>query len=64
MMIYYTSDLHFSHKNIILYCNRPFKDIDEMNECIIERWNNVIKPNDMVYLLGDVIMGLKKKALH
>jgi len=52
-MIWFTSDHHFFHKNIIKYANRPFKDIFEMNDVMIDRWNHVVKPDDIVYVLGD-----------
>lgn len=52
-MIYYTSDIHFNHKKIIESCNRPFKDIDEMNESLIGNWNVRVKKEDTVYYLGD-----------
>lgn len=52
-MIYITSDTHFSHKNIIKYCNRPFKNIDEMNYTLIQKWNEVVSEDDEVYHLGD-----------
>jgi calcineurin-like phosphoesterase family protein len=52
-MRWYTSDHHFFHKNIIKYCERPFKDIDEMNLQLILRWNHVIDPKDEVFILGD-----------
>ena len=55
-MIYFTSDLHFYHKKIIHHCNRPFKDAQEMNETLIQNWNSLVKPNDEVYVLGDVTM--------
>lgn len=47
-MIYFIADTHFNHKNIIEYCKRTFKDILEMNEYIIEKWNSVVKDEDIV----------------
>ena len=54
-MIYFTSDTHFYHKNIIDYCARPVlsNTINEMNEILIYRWNERIKQDDEVYHLGD-----------
>lgn len=49
---WFTSDIHFSHKNIIKYSNRPFNDIEEMNEHIIKSWN-VIKDGHTLWSLGD-----------
>lgn len=60
-MIYFTSDTHFGHKNIIEYCNRPFEDVDEMNAEMVRRWNRVVGPNDTVYHLGDFALGPKDK---
>lgn len=52
-MIYYISDTHFFHNNIINMCQRPFKNYEEMNDKLIENWNKRIKDNDEVYFLGD-----------
>ena len=52
-MVFVTSDLHFGHKNIIKYENRPFKDVEEMDQKLIENWNNKVGKDDTVYILGD-----------
>jgi calcineurin-like phosphoesterase family protein len=54
--IWFTSDTHFGHENIIGYCGRPFSCAAEMDETLVERWNAVVKPSDHVYHLGDVAM--------
>jgi calcineurin-like phosphoesterase family protein len=56
MTIYFTSDQHFSHFNIIKYCNRPFSTIEEMNDTIIDNYNQLITPNDTCYMMGDFAM--------
>jgi len=65
-MNYFTSDTHFFHSNIITYCKRPFtsregdKEVPDafyMNRELIKRWNDRVKPNDIVYHLGDFSMG-------
>jgi len=63
-MIYFTSDLHFNHVNILKYQahTRPYKDLDEMNNAIINKWNSIVTQEDTVYLLGDVCMGERRKA--
>ena len=52
-MDYFIADTHFGDSNIIAYENRPFADCAEMEEELIKRWNNVVAPEDTVYLLGD-----------
>lgn len=59
--VWFTSDLHFWHKNICKYCNRPYNTIEEMNQGIIDNWNSVVKDDDIVYLLGDMgFCGIEK----
>lgn len=62
MRIWIISDTHFNHKNIIEYCNRPFKDVEEMNKEMIKRWNNTVKKEDIVWHLGDFAMGDKEQV--
>jgi len=52
---FFTSDTHFGHANIIKFCSRPFKDIDRMNEVLINNWNARIKPDDFVIFVGDFV---------
>jgi calcineurin-like phosphoesterase family protein len=54
-MIFYISDTHFGHANIIKLCNRPFADVDEMNEVLITKWNTTVTNQDTVYICGDLI---------
>ena len=51
--IYFTSDMHFGHRNVIRFCNRPFADEKEMAQGLIKNWNDKVKSNDFVFSLGD-----------
>lgn len=51
--LYFISDTHFSHKNIIPYSNRPFSSIQEMDEKFISNWNELVKSTDIIWHLGD-----------
>ena len=52
--VYISSDHHFFHENIIHYCNRPFKNCEEMHKKIITEHNRFVRPDDVVYFLGDL----------
>lgn len=56
MNVWFSSDLHFCHDREFLYKPRGFNDIQEHDEAIMERWNQVVKPNDVVYILGDLML--------
>ena len=62
-MIFFTADLHFGHKNIIRYCDRPFKDVAQMNSTLIKNYNEVVRPDDTCYILGDLAMGINSLEL-
>lgn len=53
IMNYYIADTHFDHKNIIAFDNRPFFTLTEMNNTLIENWNNKVSKTDTVFILGD-----------
>lgn len=63
-MLWFTSDLHFGHANIIDYCNRPFRSVDAMNWWLINSWNANVADGDDVWVLGDVCMGDITKTLR
>ena len=52
-MIYFTADTHFGHYNVIRFCDRPFASAEEMDEAMIQNWNERVTGNDTVYILGD-----------
>jgi calcineurin-like phosphoesterase family protein len=58
---FFVSDTHFNHANIIRYCNRPFADVQTMNEAMIARWNSVVGAEDIVWHLGDVGFGDRER---
>jgi calcineurin-like phosphoesterase family protein len=57
MTNWFTSDLHLGHQNIISYCDRPYTRVLDMDEDLVERWNYVVEPRDVVYVVGDFAMG-------
>jgi calcineurin-like phosphoesterase family protein len=57
MNVWFTSDLHFGHANIIDHCNRPYADVREMDAALVDNWNSAVGEEDVVYVLGDVAMG-------
>lgn len=56
-MIRYIADMHFDDTDIIAYDNRPFDSVDEMNKTLVDRWNRVVGPDDLTWILGDFCTG-------
>ena len=56
-MIYFTSDLHLGHDQEFIWGARGFNSVEQMNETIINRWNNMVTDDDDIYVLGDLVMG-------
>ena len=51
--LFFTSDLHFGHRNVIGFCNRPYADEKEMGESLIKNWNDTVGEDDIIFVLGD-----------
>lgn len=58
--IFFTADMHFGHENMISFVDyngqkvRPFNTCEECDELMIENWNSMVRPQDKIYVLGDV----------
>ena len=63
-MYFFTSDEHINHINIIKYCKRPFKDIQEMEKVLVYNHNNVVRAKDTVIHAGDLTLGKKEVAAN
>lgn len=54
---FFTADLHLGHAHILELCQRPFANVEAMDEALLQRWNAIVGEDDLVYVLGDVAMG-------
>lgn len=61
--IFFTSDFHLGHKNVIKFDNRPFENVRIMTDTIIENWNSVVNDESIVYFLGDLFFRGSQKRL-
>lgn len=52
-MRFFISDTHWGHARIIAYATRPFANVEEMDRCLVQWWNDVVQPADEVFHLGD-----------
>ena len=64
MTTFFTSDLHFGHRNVIKYVPRPFSSVEEMDATMIERWNALVAPGDDVYIVGDFALCRPARAVE
>ena len=55
--VFFTSDTHWGHTNILAFCNRPYKNVEEMNHCLIDNWNKKVPVDGVVFHLGDFAWG-------
>jgi calcineurin-like phosphoesterase family protein len=55
--VFFTSDTHFGHSNIIRYCGRPFESKEDHDRVLIDNWNRVVTSKDTIYHLGDLGFG-------
>lgn len=59
--VFFTSDLHFRHGNIIKYCKRPFETVQDQTEKLIENWNKTVPDTATVFILGDFAFATKNQ---
>lgn len=61
--IWFTSDLHFGHRNVIRFCNRPWEDVKQMGLGLIKNWNDTVGDDDIVFVLGDTFWFNDSRAI-
>lgn len=60
--VWFISDIHFGHTNIIKYCNRPFANATEMNEQIIRNLQDTVGQDDIIIFVGDIAFTSTEQA--
>ena len=63
-MIYYIADMHFGHTNVIRFDDRPFSDTEQMDEVLIQNWNERVTADDTVYVLGDAFWKNEENSIR
>lgn len=61
--IFFTSDWHCGHTNILRFDERPFPNLRDMHEALVMNWNDVVKPEDVVFYMGDLHLGKPELGL-
>ncbi len=62
--IHFISDIHFDHRNILRYCNRPFNSTKQMNQTLVKNWHNSVNDNDTIFFLGDMSYGKDRRSIN
>ena len=63
-MIYYIADMHFGHTNVLRFDNRPFPDTAQMDDTLIQNWNERVTSEDTVYVLGDAFWKNEENSIQ
>lgn len=63
-LTFFTADTHFGHKAMLTYCNRPYSNVDDMDEDMIRIWNETVPENGLVYHLGDFSFRPKQRTVE
>lgn len=66
-MLFFTADTHFYDQKMVdspQFAKRTFLTVEQMNQTIVNHWNQTVTDNDIVYLLGDVALIASKKAAY
>ena len=63
-MIYYIADMHFGHTNVLRFDNRPFSDTAQMDDTLIQNWNERVATDDTVYVLGDAFWKNEENSIR
>ena len=63
-MIYYIADMHFGHTNVLRFDNRPFSDTAQMDDTLLQNWNERVTADDTVYVLGDAFWKNEENSIQ
>ena len=63
-MIYYIADMHFGHTNVLRFDNRPFSDTAQMDDTLIQNWNERVADDDTIYILGDAFWKNEENSIQ
>lgn len=62
--MWFTSDPHFGHRNVISLCKRPFNSLEHMHSVMISNWNSVVAPEDTIIIVGDFSLSTKDAVAY